>query len=305
MSTRVRAFCAVTLFALAACARGDEPPEPRPFSADLAWAHLGEQLAFGPRVAGLPPHERQLRWMADQLRFRADTVIVQRFTARVRGKPLRFANVLARWRPEAKERVLLVAHWDSPRYATRDPEEHLQRRPVPGANEGASGTAVLMELAQLFHEVPPAVGVDILLTDGLERGEGGTGLGARHFVANLPAGYRPRWAVYVDRVGDRDLRIPMEGGSTKAAPEAVRRVWGVAREVGMDSVFLARTGETLEGEHQVLAAAGIPTAAVIDPEHGRHNELWRTTDDAIDQVRRESVGAVGTVLSALVYRERP
>jgi hypothetical protein len=303
VSTTLRAFCAFTFLALAACADG--APAPRPFSADLAWAHLREQLAFGPRVAGLPPHERQLRWMKDQLRFRADTVIVQEFTSRVGGKPLRFANVFARWRPEAKERVLLVAHWDSPRHATRDPEEHLQRRPVPGANEGASGTAVLMELALLFHEVPPAIGVDILLTEGLERGEGGTGLGARHFVANLPAGYRPRWAVYVDRVGDRDLRIPMEGGSAKAAPGAVRRVWEVAREVGMDSVFLAHIGEALDGEHQVLAAAGIPTVAIIDPEHGRQNELWRTTDDAIDQVRRESLGAVGAVLAALVYRERP
>ncbi|HEY0154704.1 MAG TPA: M28 family peptidase [Longimicrobium sp.] len=304
MSKLLRAFCAVTFVALSACA-GDEPPEPRPFNAGLAWAHLGEQLAFGPRVAGLPPHERQLRWMKDQLGFRADTVIVQQFTARAGGRTLRFANVFARWRPEAKERVLLVAHWDSPRYATRDPEEHLQRRPVPGANEGASGTAVLMELAQLFHEVPPAIGVDILLTEGMERGEAGTGLGARHFLANRPAGYRPRWAVYVDRVGDRDLRVPMEGASAKAAPDAVRRLWEVAREVGMDSVFVARMGEALEGEHQLLAAAGIPTVAVIDPEHGRQNELWRTTDDAIDQVRRESLGAVGTVLSALVYRERP
>jgi len=304
VSNTLRAFCAVTFIALAACA-GDRPPEPRPFDANLAWAHLAEQLAFGPRVAGLPPHERQIGWMKDQLGFRADMVIVQQFTARAGGRTLRFANVFARWRPEATERVLLVTHWDSPRHATRDPEEHLQRRPVPGANEGASGTAVLIELAQLFHEVPPAVGVDILLTDGLEHGEGGTGLGARHFLANRPAGYRPRWAVYVTRMGDRDLRIPMEGASTKASPEAVRRVWDVAREVGMDSVFVARTGEALEGEHQLLAAAGIPTVAVIDPEHGRRNELWRTTDDAIDQVRRESLGAVGAVLSALVYRERP
>jgi hypothetical protein len=304
VSNVLRAFCAVTFIALAACA-GEKPREPRAFNAGLAWAHLDEQLAFGPRVAGLPPHERQLRWMTDQLGFRADTVIVQQFTANVSGKPLRFANVFARWRPDAKERVLLVAHWDSPRHATRDPEEHLQRRPVPGANEGASGTAVLMELAQLLHETPPAIGVDILLTEGLERAEAGTGLGARHFLANRPAGYRPRWAVYVDRVGDRDLRIPMEASSTKAAPDAVRRVWTVAREVGMDSVFVAHIGEALEGEHQLLSAAGIPTVAVIDPEHGRLNELWRTTDDAIDQVRRESLGAVGTVLSALVYRERP
>jgi hypothetical protein len=300
-----RPFRAFTFLTLAACSDEKPAPTPRAFSADLAWAHLGQQLAFGPRVAGLPPHARQIQWLKSELGFRADTVVVQQFTERAGGRQLRFANVLARWRPEAEERVLLVTHWDSPRHATRDPEDHLRRRPVPGANEGASGTAVLMELAQLFHEVPPEVGVDLLFTDGLERGDKGeAGLGARHFLANLPAGYRPRWAVYVDRVGDPDLRIPMEGSSHAAAPAVVTRVWDVAREVGMDSVFVPRVGEALAGEHRAFAAAGIPTAAVIDPEFGRGNELWRTTDDGIEGVRRESLGKVGAVLSALVYREK-
>ena len=300
-----RPFRAFPFLALAACAGEKPAPTPRAFSADLAWAHLGQQLAFGPRVAGLPPHQYQLTWMKSQLGFRADTVVVQQFSEPVPGKkPLRFANVLARWRPEATERVLLVAHWDTPRYATRDPEDHLRRRPVPGANEGASGTAVLMELAQLFHEVPPAIGVDLLFTDGLDRGKQGAGAGVQHFLANLPAGYRPRWAVYVDRVADPDLRIPMEGSSAAASPAAVKRVWDVAREVGMDSVFVARVGAALPGDLRALAAAGIPTAAVMDPEFGRENELWRTTDDGIESVRRESLGKVGAVLSAMVYGEK-
>jgi hypothetical protein len=279
---------------LAACAA--EAPEPRAFDARLAWAHLGEQVAFGPRVAGLPPHQRQRAWMRSQLGFRADTLVVQEFGT---GKR-RYANYFARWRPDAAERVLLVTHWDSPEHATRDPEDHLRRRPVPGANEGASGTAVLMELAQILNETPPAVGVDILFTDGLEGG-----LGARHFAANLPPGYRPRWAVYVDRVGDADLAIPMEASSARAAPAAVRRVWDAARAAGMDSVFQARTGAALAGDHQVLNGAGIPTAAVMDPDYGRENELWRTVDDHLPGVRRESLGVVGTVLAALVYAEKP
>ncbi|CAA9311160.1 MAG: hypothetical protein AVDCRST_MAG68-1229 [uncultured Gemmatimonadetes bacterium] len=291
---RLRPFCAFAFAALAACAA--EAPPPRAFDARLAWAHLAEQVAFGPRVAGLPPHQRQRAWMRSQLGFRADTLVVQEFGE---GKRRR-ANYFARWRPEAAERVLLVAHWDSPRYATRDPEEHLQRRPVPGANEGASGTAVLMELAQILHETAPAVGVDMLFTDGLEGGHG-----ARHFAAHLPAGYRPRWAVYVDRVGDADLGIPMEASSLAAAPAAVKRVWDAARAAGMDSVFLARTGAKVEGDHQVLNAAGIPTAAVIDPEYGRGNELWRTVDDHLPAVKRESLGVVGAVLAALVYAEKP
>ena len=292
--TRLRPFCAFTFLAFAACAA--EAPKPRAFDARLAWAHLGEQVAFGPRVAGLPPHQRQRAWIRSQLAFRADSLAVQEFGT---GKR-RYANYFARWRPDARERVLLVTHWDSPEFATRDPEEHLRRRPVPGANEGASGTAVLMELAQILHETPPAVGVDILFTDGLEGG-----LGARHFTANLPPGYRPRWAVYVDRVGDADLGIPMEASSAQAAPAAVKRVWDAARAAGMDSVFLARTGEALRGDHQVINGAGIPTAAVIDPDYGRGNELWRTVDDHLPAVKRESLGVVGAVLVALVYGEKP
>ncbi len=291
---RLRPFCALTFAALAACEA--QAPPPRAFDAKLAWGHLGEQVAFGPRVAGLPPHGRQRAWMKSQLGFRADTLVVQEFGEAKR----RHANYFARWRPGAAERVLLVTHWDSPQYATRDPEDHLRRRPVPGANEGASGTAVLMELAQILNETPPAVGVDILFTDGLEGG-----LGARHFAANLPAGYRPRWAVYVDRVGDADLRIPMEASSAQAAPAAVKRVWAAARAAGMDSVFLTRTGAALPGDHQVLNGAGIPTAAVMDPDYGRENELWRTVDDHLPAVRRESLGAVGAVLAALVYAEKP
>jgi hypothetical protein len=291
---RLRPFCAITFAAFSACAA--EAPPPRPFEARLAWAHLAEQVAFGPRVAGLAPHQRQRAWMRSQLGFRADTLVVQEFGE---GKR-RYANYFARWHPDARERVLLVTHWDSPQFATRDPEEYLRRRPVPGANEGASGTAVLMELAQILHETAPAIGVDMLFTDGLEGGHG-----ARHFAARLPPGYAPRWAVYVDRVGDADLVIPMEASSLAAAPAAVKRVWDAARAAGMDSVFVARTGAALEGDHQVLNRAGIPTAAVIDPEHGRGNELWRTVDDHVSAVKRESLGVVGAVLAALVYGEKP
>lgn len=297
-----RPFCAFAFLALAsACGAGEKaPPPPRDFDPALAWAHLGQQMAFGPRVSGYKRHDMQLNWMRKELSFRADTLVVQEFTAPgLRGQPVRYANVLARWRPELKERVLLVTHWDSPPYATRDPEPAKRRRPVPGANDGASGTAVLMELAQIFHETPTPVGVDLLFTDGMERGDRKEGLGVRHFIASAPATYR--WAVYVDRVGDRDLRIPMEGAST---PAVARRVWDVARELGRDSVFTAGTGAALPGDHRVLAAAGIPIAAVIDPEYGRGNELWRTVDDDLDNVRRESLGEVGAVLAALVYREK-
>lgn len=303
-----RAFCAIAFAAaVSACGAAGEPEVKVPeFDPSLAWAHLGQQLAIGPRISGYKRHDQALTWLIKQLEFRADTVETQNFTGPgLLGKPVTYENVVARWRPELRDRVLLVTHWDSAPYASRDPDESNRRRPVPGANEGASGTAVLLELAQLLHETAPSVGVDIVFTDAMERGEGKVGLGARQYVQSLPAGSRPRWAVYVDRVGDRDLRIPMEGSSADAAPALVQKVWAVARDAGKDSVFVSQKGAALEGDHRVLAAAGIPTAAIIDPEYGRGNELWRTVDDNLDNVSRESLGVVGTVLANLVYREQP
>lgn len=307
---RYRAVCAIALVVLSSGCSASIPEAARPpeFSQERAWSHLTSQVAFGPRVAGHAPHDSQLRWMRKQLSVTADTVIVQAFTDRAGGEnQLRFGNVWARWKPEATERVLLATHWDTPLRAERDPEENKQAYPVPGANEGASGTAVLMELALLLHEKAPQIGVDILLVDGSYYGRDGAteGLGMRHFLASRPAGYKPRWAVYVARVGDRVLQIPMEGSTAKAAPDLAKRVWDVAREVGLDSVFVARTGPVQPGDHHLLTAAGIPTVAVIDPEFGRGNELWRTRDDVIASTRMESLYQVGHVLAAFVYREAP
>ncbi|HYW08233.1 MAG TPA: M28 family peptidase [Longimicrobium sp.] len=305
-----RTVCAIALIALSSgCSAGvPEVARPPEFNQERAWSHHTSQVAFGPRIAGHQPHDIQLRWMEKQLAVTADTVVVQTFTNLAGGRNhLRFGNVWARWKPEATDRVLLVTHWDTPLHAEREPEENKKAYPVPGANEGASGTAVLMELALLLHEKAPQVGVDILLVDGAYYGRAGAteGLGMRHFLANRPAGYKPRWAVYVARVGDRSLEIPMEASTAKAAPAVAKQVWDVAREVGMDSIFVARVGPVQPGDHHLLTAAGIPTVAVIDPEFGRGNELWRTRDDVIANTRMESLGKVGQVLAALVYREAP
>lgn len=294
------------LLLLAGCGSKEPPlPEMPQFDENRAWNYLGTQVTFGPRLAGHAPHDRQLAWMLDQLGFLADTVEVQHFTHNAGGeRPLQFANVLARWRPELGDRVLLVAHWDTRQKADRDPDVAKRVYPVPGANDGASGTAVLMELASLFREQAPAVGVDILLTDGADRGVDSSAvrLGARHYVETLGDAPRPRWAVYVDRVGDLDVRVPREPQSSR---EVVDRIWGLARRLGQDSVFLERTGPAVGGDHTVLAAAGIPSAAVVDPEYGPQNRFWRTRSDHISNTDRASLAKVGEVLAAAVYAEQP
>lgn len=291
---------------LAGCGDGEAPlPEMPTFDENRAWNYLGTQVTFGPRVAGETPHARELAWLRDQLGFTADSVEVQSFSHTAGGpRTLQFSNVIARWRPELKDRVLLVTHWDTRRFADRDPDPNRRPHPVPGANDGASGTAVLMELSQLFREQAPPVGVDMLFTDGSDMGRDSTvvRLGAKHYVSTLGSGPRPRWAVYVNRVGDLDLRLPREPQSSGAV---VDRIWDIARRMGSDSVWVRESGPALGGDHTVLIAAGIPTAAVMDPEFGPGNAFWRTGSDHISNTTRASLLMVGQVLAAAVYAEAP
>lgn len=288
---------------LAACA--DRPPPPPEFNENRAWAHLGQQVAFGPRYAGNRGHERQVEWLLHELRFRADTVLQQKFTATgEEGRTLQLSNVLARFRPEAAERVLLVANLDTRRRAGGSPDPLDRRFPVPGANVNASGVAVLLEMAQLFKEQPPPVGVDLLFSDGDDYSAGTRLEGARRFVREMP-GYRPRYAVVLQGVADLDARFPVDSASAASAPEPTRRIWEAAKRLGYDTVFVAETAPALDGQGPVLAAAGIPAVVVADREYGPGNLRWHASDDLPRFLSKETLRLVGRTLAALVYGETP
>jgi glutaminyl-peptide cyclotransferase len=284
---------------LAACDRSPPVPE---FNPDRAWSHLNAQLAFGPRYAGNPGHGRQLAWMLEQLEFRADTVFAQKFSTHdAEGKPLELSNVVARWRPELRDRVLLVANWDTRRRAEGSPEPLDRRFPVPGANLNASGVAVLMEMAQLFSQQPPPVGVDVLLADGDDYSREVSMAGTRYFLTRM-RGYRPRYAVVLQAVADVNPRFPMDAA---AAPEPARRVWEAAKALGYDSTFVDRTAPAAANQGAVLAAAGIPAVVIADREYGPLNMRWHATDDLPRFLSKESLGIVGRTLAAAIYAETP
>jgi glutaminyl-peptide cyclotransferase len=298
---------------LSSCGGGGDglgrPAERPAFDRDRAWIFLGQQMAFGPRYLGGRGHDRQLAWIKEQMGIRADTVVVDSFTHRAKdGKTLRLSNVLARWRPELAERVLLVAHWDTRPNADRSPDPLDRDRSVPGANDGASGVAVLTELAEMMRQQAPPVGVDVLLVDGADYGDDPADLfvGSRRFAANLPVpGYRPRYAVVLHLVGDRDARFPREAASRGANAALVDRVWGIAGQMGYDSVFVADTVAAIPDDHDALRAAGIAAVLVSDPEYGQDNQLFHTTSDLPASVSRETLGVVGDVIAELVYRGVP
>ena len=275
------------------------------FSGTLAHDLLVQQVEFGPRIPGSSGHAAQLAWMREWLQARADTVVEQPFTyTTASGDSLSLTNLFARFGVDARERVLLIAHWDTRPLADQSREAADRQRPVPGANDGASGTAVLMVLADLFHRQPPPIGVDLLLVDGEDYGPGTEDmfLGARHFAANQPPGYPPLYGVLLDMVGDADLRLPIEGYSQERAPEVVARVWDLAERMGYGGVFVQSPGGYVMDDHLPLNEGGIRTIDVIDFQYGPNNSLWHTPDDVPENTSARSLQVVGEVLAELVYR---
>jgi Zn-dependent M28 family amino/carboxypeptidase len=298
-----RAACGALLLVLACQARagGDRVVNTREFNSRTAFGYVEKQLSFGPRIPNQPGHKQMGDWLLGELRARADTVIVQEFTHATRnGETLRLRNFFARFKPEATDRVLFVAHWDTRPFADKSENLGQQRMPVPGANDGASGVAVLLGVADALKAKAPAIGVDLLFVDGEDYGDFSDStevlIGSRYFAQHLPAGYSTLFAVVFDMVGDKDLQIPQEGYSVSGAPEVVQRVWQTADQLGYGRVFLSRTGTALTDDHVPLQQVGIRAIDIIDFDFPYHH----TTEDTIDKVSAESLQIVGDVAIALI-----
>jgi len=294
------------LLLLLACQARGTPRRPREFDGGHAFSYLEQQMQFGPRIPNTAAHQRTGDWILAQLRTRADTVAVQPITHVTRqGDTLRLRNFFARFRPAAAERVLFLAHWDTRPHADQSQNLGQQRLPVPGANDGASGVAVLLGVADALKAKPPAVGVDLLFADGEDYGDFARDsddvlIGSRYFAAHQPPGYPPLYAVLFDMVGDKDLRIGYEGNSQAFAPEVVDRVWRTAFDLGYGRYFIPQVESTLTDDHVALQKAGIHAIDVVDFNYGPGNSYWHTTDDTIDKVSAASLQIVGDVAVALV-----
>jgi peptidase M28-like protein len=282
---------------------GDKAAGPVEFNGPSAFTYVQKQMSFGPRIPNKPGHEQTGDWLLAELRARADTVIVQEIRhVTHKGDTLRLRNFFARFRPQATERVLFLAHWDTRPMADRSMNVAQQRLPVPGANDGASGVAVLLGVADALKAKPPspANGVDLLFVDGEDYGDfadtNDVLIGSRWFAAHQPPGYQPLYAVLFDMVGDKDLQIHQEGNSVTFAPEVVQRVWRVAHDRGHERQFVPDVRHTLTDDHVALQKVGIRTIDVVDFDY----PYWHTTEDTIDKVSAESLQIVGDVAVSLV-----
>jgi len=298
---RALAATAVGLVLLLACqARAGAGRGAREFNGPTAFTYLEKQMSFGPRIPGTPAHRATGDWILSRLRASADTVIVQEIAHVTRpGETLRLRNFFARFQPAATERLLFLAHWDTRPHADQSQNLGQQRLPVPGANDGASGVAVLLGVADALKQRAPTMGVDLLFVDGEDYGNFADStdvlIGSRWFAGHQPPGYQPLFAVLFDMVGDKDLQIYQEGNSLAFAPEVVQRVWRTAADLGYERTFVPTARHTLTDDHVSLQRAGIHAIDVVDFDY----PFWHTTEDTLDKVSAASLQIVGDVAVAL------
>lgn len=301
MPPRIRTV--TILLALAACGAGSGTPA-REFNGQQALQYVNQQVAFGPRVPGQPGHAAMARWLDSMARARADSVTLQQWWHHTAdGDSIAMTNVLAQFNPKATQRVLYLAHWDTrPRADNdRDPKNHAL--PIPGADDGGSGVAVLLGVADALKKVPPTVGVDLLFVDGEDYGffepvRKDVLIGAAYYAAHPVVPQKPLFAVLWDMVGHANLRLPIETNSAIAASDVVDRVWGAAEALGYGSVFIRGSGGAITDDHIPLIDAGFRAIDVIDIQY----PSWHTLADTPDKESVQSLDAVGNTAVAVIRR---
>lgn len=283
------------------------------FSADSAYQFVKEQVDLGPRNPNSEGHRQAKAYLIGKLAEYAGerSVFAQHFTEQgYEGDTLRLTNVITAFNPTAQDRIMLCAHWDTRPRADEDSEKPDQ--PIMGADDGASGVGVLLELARLFNEKAPPIGVDIVLFDGEDYGRKNDleryFLGSRYWANHPPvSNYSPRFGILLDMVGGEDARFPKEQNSLRFAPALVNEIWQIADGKGYSNTFLSRRGATISDDHVVInRILRIPTIDIIRHRVGDNNNAvfapyWHTHDDNMEIISRETLQSVGDVMTELIY----
>lgn len=289
------------------------------FSGDSAMNSVRIQCDFGPRIPESAAHKQCGEYIATAFQNYGLEVKLQDFTAKSwDGKTLSGRNIQASYRPDLAERVVLAAHWDSRPWADEDPDSTKHRLPVLAANDGASGVAVLIEVARNLKELNPAVGVDLVCFDIEDYGapywgqgdesEKGWCLGSQHWAEQArDNGYRARYGILLDMVGGKDACFRFEGFSMRYAETIMKRLWATAQTVGAGSLFLKQEGGYATDDHVPMnETANIPTVDVIPYVNGAKSsfgQTWHTTNDTPEYISKENLRLVGQTLLQMLSEE--
>ena len=277
------------------------------FDEDHAFEYLVAQCDFGPRNPGSEGYYACLDFIINELDQSADDIILQDFRYQEQRYRKRYdlQNIIARFNPDASFQTIISAHWDTRPWADQEDNRRDRNQPIIGANDGASGVAVLLELAKIMGETPPPIGVNLVFFDGEDLGVPGENetycQGSRFFAKNLPIP-RPEEAINLDMVGDKQLVLPIERYSLEYHPKLVRHLWDRAKDMGLDA-FIGRVDYAIYDDHIPLnEIAGIPSIDIIDFKYpNSYANFWHTLNDIPENCSEESLGQVGALMVDYIY----
>ncbi len=322
-------FSILSLFILLSCSKEQPKPQVQNQSSDnskpqqtytrvktpefdkvKAFDYLLAQTNFGPRNVGSSGHKRCLEYLYNELKKNSDTIWQQHFTEKGYNEVLSMTNIFASFNSHASKRILLLAHWDTRPWADQDKNTANHSTPIIGANDGASGVAVLLETARLLKTSPPPIGVDILFVDGEDYGKEGDShlylLGSKYFAKNRQSNYSPSFGILLDMIGDKELEIKKERFSLILAPDIVEMVWTTAHSLGVTFFSDAIERNVGSDDHIPLNEVGIKTIDLIDFSYpNQTTNYWHTTEDTPDKCSPESLEAVGKVLLQIIFSQTP
>jgi len=277
------------------------------FDEDHAFSYLVAQCDFGPRNPGSDGYYACLDYLITELDQSANEIILQDFSYQERryNKQYNLENIIARFNPDSEFQTVISAHWDTRPWADQEDLRQDRNQPIIGANDGASGVAILLELAKIMGENPPPIGVNLVFFDGEDLGIPGENetycQGSRFFAKNLPIP-RPDEAINLDMVGDKQLVLPIERYSLEYHPKLVRHLWDRAKDMGLDA-FIGRVDYAIYDDHVRLnEIAGIPSIDIIDFKYpNSYTNFWHTLNDIPENCSEESLGQVGALMVDYIY----
>ncbi len=289
------------------------------FNADSSFSFVAKQVSFGPRVPNTKAHAECANWMVEKLKSFGAEVFVQEFKARsFDGKILDGKNIIGSYNPQAQKRVLLAAHWDSRPFADHDPNPANHYKPIDGANDGASGVGVLLEIARLLKDNKINIGVDIILFDLEDYGqhqhseapqvEDSWALGSQYWSANPhKPGYKANFGILLDMVGNENPNFTKEYFSMNYAPGIVNKVWAAAKKIGYSNHFVEKQeGSVLDDHVYVNRNAKIPMIDIIHHDENSSSNFyphWHTVEDKLDKIKPESLKITGQTVLQVIYSE--
>lgn len=283
------------------------------FDADSAYNFVAQQLAFGPRIPNSQAHDKCAAYLANTMRQWCDTVIVQDFNAtlwdntKAKGK-----NIIASVNPKAENRILLAAHWDSRAYADQESDKDKWHSPILGANDGASGVAVIMEIARAFHNNNINTGIDFIFFDLEDQGSPAFSdnyqsdtwcLGAQHWAINphVPF-YKAQYGILLDMVGGFKPRFTKEEVSMKFAPGITNKLWTIAQQLGYGNIFDNSQSDPILDDHMYINQnTSIPMVDIVCNQ-ANHSffEHWHTQGDNLDAIDRNTLAIVAKVVMTAI-----